>query len=85
MKMTVIAYRANNCSYNSFAVVPTSFYSDLTQWLRFSECVEIAWTTHNIDDKFDAPKEWPSYETCLDDMKTSALSEGRLGPVLLSV
>lgn len=84
MKMTLIAYRTNDCSYNSFAVVPTSFFSDLEQWLRFSECADIVWTTHNIDDRFDAPKEWPNYETCLDHLRISALSKGCLYETLAS-
>ncbi len=82
MNMTLITYRTNNCSHNSFVVVPTSFYSDLVQWLTLSECVRVIATTHNVDHDLLIPQEWPNYQTCLDHVKISDLSQCRFRLIL---
>ena len=66
MQKTIVRYRTTDYRYNQFAVVPTSWLSDLLEWLKLSECAEIVSTTDNEDSDYILPSTWPSYQTCLD-------------------
>jgi hypothetical protein len=81
MNKTLIKYRTKDqqgmCTLirtNQYAVVPTSWLSDLLDWL-LSEEATIVSTTHNEDNGLILPTEWPHYRACLDYAKVSDVLE----------
>jgi len=83
MNYSLITYRTTDYRYNRHAVVPTLYVSDLLDWLRLSECAEIVSVCDNHTRKlsgqaeFEAPMDWPSYETCERYIQTVSLVQGR--------
>lgn len=72
MKMTLIKYRTTDTPYNQYAVVPTSWLSDLLDWLMLSESAEVV-STDNCDEAAILPITWPSYQTCSEAIRVSDL------------
>jgi len=82
MNKTLVKYRTSDYRYNHYAVIPTSYLSDLLQWLRLSESAEIVSTTDNVDGVFRQsgfiiPTNWPSYRSCLECIWLSDLMVAR--------
>lgn len=73
MNMTLITYRTPTTTYNEYAVVPTSWLSDLHQWLTISESAEILSTDNNYRGDSMLPADWPSYRACINAICISDL------------
>jgi hypothetical protein len=73
MNQTLVKYRTEGKTHNEYAVVPTLWLLDLLDWLRFEAGAEIIETTHNMVDTFDAPTNWPCYQTCKEYVTFSDL------------
>jgi len=70
---TLVTYRTTDTPYNQYAVVPTIWVSDLTEWLTLSETAEIIGVSHNCDDGLIIPTDWPNYEVCRYQAQVSDL------------
>lgn len=65
MKKTLVKYRTKDSRTNQYAVVPTSWLSDLIDWL-LSEEATIVSRTDNFEHNLILPTEWPNYRACVD-------------------
>ncbi len=74
MNKILVTYRTTDVSHRQYAIVPTTWLSDLLRWLELSESAEVMGTTYNVDDDPIIPAGWPSYRACSDYVRILELA-----------